>query len=646
MIAAIGHGALWLALLAALLLGSLPLAGAARSRAAWMRAARPLAMAHAALLALAFASLVAALVQLDFSLAYVVAHAHQALPRAYRVAAAWGGHEGSMLLWVLMLAGWTLAVALRPGALPAAMHARTLAVLGWVGAGFALFLLLTSDPFAPSVGAPRDGRDLNPLLQDAGMLLHPPLLYMGYVGFAVAFAFAVAALIGGQADAAWARWTRPWTTTAWAFLTLGIALGSWWAYGELGWGGWWFWDPVENASLMPWLAGTALIHSLAVTEKRGALTAWTLLLALLAFALSLLGAFLVRSGVLSSVHAFASDPARGLFILVLLAALIGPALALYAWRAPRLAAGGRFDAVSRESVLLLNNVLLLVAAASVLLGTLYPLALDAFGLAAVSVGPPYFETLLLPLFAALAVLLGIGPLAKWKRADLPALWQRLRWAALAALLAGLSAAVVAERLSIGAALGVALALWIAAGIAIDARATPRPARAQWGMWLAHLGVAAFALGMALAGGEQQRDVRLAVGESVELGGLRFTFWGVRPLAGPNFEGVQGLVEVASGERSLARLLPEKRVYRVQRQPMTEAAIDAGLARDLYVSLGQPLAGGAWTLRLAVKPFVRWIWGGCALMALGGLVAASDRRYRRGARRDAALAPAAVLEPSA
>lgn len=646
MIATTGHAALCLALLAAALLGSVPMAGAARSRADWMRLAAPLAAVYAGLVALAFACLVAGFVRLDFSLAYVAANAQQALPMAYRIAATWGGHEGSMLLWLLMLAGWTLAVALRPGSLGAPMRARALAVLGLIGAAFLLFLIATSNPFERMDPVPADGRDLNPLLQDPGMVLHPPLLYMGYVGFAVAFAFAVAALIGGEVDAAWARWTRPWTTAAWAFLTLGIALGSWWAYSELGWGGWWFWDPVENASFMPWLAGTALIHSLAVTEKRGAFRSWTLLLALLAFSLSLLGTFLVRSGVLSSVHAFASDPQRGLFILVLLALVIGAALLLYAWRAPQLGLGGRFEIVSRESMLLLNNVFLLVATGAVLLGTLYPLALDALGLGAISVGPPYFEQLLLPLLAALAVLLGIGPLAKWKRAQLASLWPRLRWAALAALLASLSAAWAHGGLPLASVCGIALAVWIVASIAIDLRATPRPSRAQAGMWLAHVGVAVFAFGVAMAqGGGLQRDVRLAVGESVELGAHRFTFWGVRPLAGANYDGVQGLVEVSRDAAPVARLLPEKRVYRVQRQPTTEAAIDAGATRDVYVSLGQASADGAWTLRLAVKPFVRWIWAGCALMALGGALAASDRRYRQ-VRRAAAAAAATSREQTA
>lgn len=641
MIAALGHALLWLALPVTLALG---IAGLVRD-ARWNRWARPLGAAYVTLIAAAFAVLVTAFVQLDFSIAYVAANAQRSLPMAYRIAATWGGHEGSMLLWLLMLSGWTWAVALRRGSLPAAMHARTLAVLGWIGAAFLLFVLTTSDPFALLAVVPGDGRDLNPLLQHPGMVLHPPLLYMGYVGFAVAFAFAVAALIGGELDAAWARWTRPWTSAAWSFLTLGIALGSWWAYSELGWGGWWFWDPVENASFMPWLAGTALIHSLAVTDKRGAFLSWTLLLALLAFALSLLGTFLVRSGVLSSVHAFASDPARGLFILVLLAVVIGVALALYAWRAPTLAARGAFEPLSRETLLLLNNVVLLVATASVLLGTLYPLALDALGLAAVTVGPPYFETLLTPLFAALAVLVGIGPLAKWKRTELPALAARLRWAAVAGLVAGLAAAWLGGRLPLASAIGAGLAAWIAASVLIDLRAAGRPSRARLGMAIAHLGAAAFALGVACASGkEQQRDVRLAVGESVELDGYRYTFWGVRPLAGPNYEGVQGLVEVTRNGDAVARLLPEKRVYRVQRLPTTEAAIDAGVARDLYVSLGQPSPDGSWTLRIAIKPFVRWIWAGCALMALGGALAASDRRYRRSKR--AAAAAFVAAEPAA
>jgi cytochrome c-type biogenesis protein CcmF len=651
MIPELGQLALLLALAVTLVQGTLPLAGAARGRADWMALARPAAQAQFVLVATAFASLTACFVQNDFSVLYVASHSNTALPLAYRVAGVWGGHEGSLLLWLAMLALWTLAVASFSRHLPAPLVSRILAVMAWISAGFLLFILGTSNPFDRLFPVPADGNDLNPLLQDPGMVFHPPMLYMGYVGFSVAFAFAVAALIGGQLDAAWARWTRPWTTAAWAFLTLGIMLGSIWAYYVLGWGGWWFWDPVENASFMPWLAGTALIHSLAVTEKRGAFKSWTVLLAILAFSLSLLGTFLVRSGVLSSVHAFATDPRRGLFILVFLAVVVGGSLALYAWRAPKVGLGARFGLVSRESMLLANNVLFVVAMLSVLLGTLYPLALDALGGGKISVGPPYFDTVFVPLMAPAVFLMGVGPLARWKDAPLPDLARRLRWAAVVAVLAALATGWLAGRITPGATLGLLMSFWIVATVATDllshaGRLRQLP-RATVGMHLAHLGIAAFAFGVSMVNTyEAQRDVKMSAGDSAELAGYVFSFHGVRPVQGPNYDAVQALVAVTRQGRDEALLYPEKRIYRVQRNPMTESAIDPGFTRDLYVSLGEPVDDGrAWIVQLYVKPFVDWIWGGCVLMALGGALAASDRRYRV-ARRETQPAGTVAAEAGA
>jgi len=652
----IGHFLLWLALGVALVQGVVPLVGAARGRTDWMQVARPAALWLFAFVALSYLCLTAAFVGNDFSVLYVASHSNSALPLPFRIAGVWGGHEGSMLLWLLMLAAWTFAVSRFSRRLPLPVLARILSVMAWLAVGFLLFTLVTSNPFERLVPAAADGRDLNPLLQDPGMIFHPPMLYMGYVGFSVAFAFAVAALIGGNLDGAWARWTRPWTTAAWIFLTIGIALGSWWAYYELGWGGWWFWDPVENASFMPWLVGTALIHSLAVTEKRGAFKSWTVLLAILTFSLSLLGTFLVRSGVLSSVHAFATDPSRGLFILAFLAIVVGISLALYAWRAPTVGLGSRFSLVSRETLLLVNNVLLVVACGAIFLGTLYPLALDALGLGKISVGPPYFDTVFVPLMAPLVVLMGIGPLARWKQAQAPDLARRLRWAAVATIVATLATGWLAGHFSALASVGLVLAFWIVASTATDLWERVRPAggvrtsvwrrlrlipRATVGMMVAHLGVAAFAFGVTMVKTyEVERDVKMAVGDTTEINGYTFTFQGVRNVAGPNYDAAQGLVVVTRGEREIARMQPEKRVYRVQTNPMTEAAIRTGLVRDLYVSLGHPVDGDAWVVRVYYKPFVTWIWGGCLIMALGGALAASDRRYRLARREQQATAHAA------
>ena len=654
MIPEIGQLALILAALLALAQGTLPIVGAAQRIPAWMALARPAAQGQFVFVAIAFACLAWSFVTNDFSVLNVASNSNSQLPLPYRFAATWGSHEGSMLLWVLMLAAWTVAVTLFSRHLPAEMVARVLGVMGLISLGFLFFMLLTSNPFDRLFPPPPDGRDLNPLLQDPGMVIHPPMLYMGYVGFSVAFAFAIAALLGGRLDSTWARWSRPWTTAAWCFLTVGVMLGSWWAYYELGWGGWWFWDPVENASFMPWLVGTALIHSLAVTEKRGAFRSWTVLLAILAFSLSLLGTFLVRSGVLTSVHAFATDPKRGVFILAFLTLAIGGSLVLYATRAHRVAAGGDFEPVSRESMLLANNVLLLVAAGSVLLGTLYPLFLDALALGKISVGPPYFEAVFVPLMAPLAFLMGIGPIARWKQASLPDLWSRLSWALGVAVVTALVLPAATGKWSPLVSLGLALALWIVAATVVGARERIRNARgsvavrlaqqprAWWGMTFAHLGIAVFIVGVTLVKGyETERDVRMAVGDTVTVGGYTFRFAGVRDAAGPNYRAVRGAVDVSRDGRSVRTLHPEKRVYNAQEMPMTEAAIASGVLGDLYVSLGDPVGDGAWTLRVYHKPFVTWIWGGCLLMAFGGLLALSDRRYRVRAAREDTVAEAAT-----
>ena len=647
MIPELGQVALVLALCLAVAQGTLPLAGTVNGNTAWIALARPLARAQFLCVAVAFCMLCWSFIVNDFSVLNVATNSNSRLPLHYRIAATWGSHEGSLLLWMVMQAGWMVAVARYSRHLPLAMVARILSVMGWLCVGFLLFTLATSNPFDRLVPAAAEGRDLNPLLQDPGMIFHPPLLYMGYVGFSVAFAFAVAALIGGNLDAQWARWTRPWTTVAWMFLTVGIALGSWWAYYELGWGGWWFWDPVENASFMPWLVGTALIHSLAVTEKRGSFKSWTVLLAIMAFSLSLLGTFLVRSGVLSSVHAFATDPTRGLFILGFLVVVVGVSLALYAWRAPTVGLGARFSVLSRETLLLGNNVLLLVACAAVLLGTLYPLVLDALGKGKISVGPPYFDAVFAPLMAPVVFLMGVGPMARWKQTELPDLAIRLRWAALVAVLATGLSAWIAERISFMSVLGLLLGWWIVASVLTDLwervspkgqglglmlRRTSQLTRATMGMMVAHLGVAVFIFGVTIVKThEVERDVKMKPGDYTTIGNMRFTLREFKDVQGPNYQAVRGLVDVTDisrGDRLVARMEPEKRVYRVQTMPMTEAAIRTGLLRDLYVSLGEPVEGGAWIVRLYVKPFVDWIWGGCVLMALGGLLAATDRRYRQ------------------
>jgi len=656
MIPEIGQLALALALCLALAQSSLGLVGAARGDGLWMAAVRPAAQGQFVFVAIAFGCLTYSFVANDFTVAYVASNSNSALPVAYRVTGVWGGHEGSILLWTLILGVWTLGVTFFSRHLPDDMVARVLGVMGIVSTGFLLFTLFTSNPFLRIFPAPADGRDLNPLLQDPGMVIHPPMLYMGYVGFSIAFSFAIAALMSGRLDAAWARWSRPWTTAAWAFLTVGIALGSGWAYYELGWGGWWFWDPVENASFMPWLVGTALIHSLAVTEKRGAFRSWTVLLAIVAFALSLLGTFLVRSGVLTSVHAFAVDPTRGIFILALFALFIGGALVLYAWRTSRIGLGGDFKLVSRESMLLANNVFFAAAAGTVLLGTIFPLAMDALNLGKYSVGPPYFELVFVPVMAPALFLMGIGPLARWKKASLPDLATRLRWAFAASLAAGLVLPFAMGRWSALAALGLLLAAWVAAsgivqlyekirnaanGTSAWARLRSAP-RATYGMLLAHFGVAVFVVGVTLVKGyDSERDVRMEPGDIVELGGYTFRLDGVRDVQGPNYVAARAEIQVSKNGRAFTTLYPEKRIYTVQNMPMTEAAIDTGFTRDLYVSLGDAVSATAWVVKVQHKPFIDWIWGGCLLMALGGALAASDRRYRVAAKRQEPYAAAQV-----
>lgn len=632
MLPELGQITLILALLVSLLQAILPLAGAHRGKAVWMAVARPAAYGQLFLLLAAFVILTVAFVTQDFSVKYVAENSNSLLPMMYRYSAVWGAHEGSLLLWVLVLGIWTAAVAEFSRHLPETVVARVLGVMGVISVGFLAFLIFTSNPFARLLPAPLEGRDLNPLLQDPGLIIHPPMLYTGYVGFVVPFAFAIAALLDGHIDARWLRWTRPWTNVAWAFLTLGIALGSWWAYYELGWGGWWFWDPVENASFMPWLAGAALLHSQAVTEKRGSFGGWTLLLAIATFSMSLLGTFLVRSGVLTSVHAFAADPSRGLFILIFLGAVVGGSLVLYVLRAPR-AAGGAFVASSRETLLLANNVLLAAACGMVMLGTLYPLLADALELGKISVGPPYFGLLFVVLMTPLVMLLPFGPLTKWQK-DQPRkpLAMLMPWL-VAALVLGAVAYFLAPQGPLKTAAGVAAGAWVALGtlrfVWTRLRANGRFTPEMLGMVLAHFGIAVFLIGALLVEAQNvQRELAMKPGQTVELGGYGFRFEGVEETRGPNYLSDLGHVQVLRGDTPLVRLNPEKRAYASGGQVMTEAGIRPSLFGDVYVALGESLGDGAWAVRVHIKPFVRWIWLGALLMALGAFVTATDRRFRR------------------
>jgi cytochrome c-type biogenesis protein CcmF len=575
----------------------------------------------------------------DFSVLYVAQHSNTQLPDIYRIAAVWGGHEGSLLLWLLMLCTWMMAVSIFSRQLPDVMVSRVLGVLGLIAVGFLLFMLITSNPFVRLSDIPADGRDLNPLLQDPGLVFHPPMLYMGYVGMAIPFAFSIAALLNGRLDAAWARWTRPWATAAWICLTIGIAMGSWWAYYELGWGGWWFWDPVENASFLPWLVGTALIHSLAVTEKRGLFRSWTIMLSLIAFSLSLLGTFLVRSGVLTSVHAFATDPKRGVFILLFLAVVVGGSLILFAARAGKVRSGGSFSLVSRETFLLVNNVLLTTAAAAVLLGTLYPLIIDSLNLGKLSVGPPYFNAVFAPIMIPVLFFMVVGSYARWKNDTVADLARKLRPVAIVSVLLGCAAPLLAGTWSALVALGLTLSIWIVLASFVQMyrqfkdtanwKSTPI---SYWGMHVAHIGIAICVVGITMVKGyETEKDVRMTIGDTVEVGGYTFRLTGIDEVPGPNYKADRGAVDVIKGDRVLRTLHPEKRTYFSSTMPMTEAAIDTTLTRDVYVSLGEKLEGNgkpAWVMRVYYKPFVAWIWFGCLFMALGGGMAALDKRYRK------------------
>ncbi len=644
MIPEIGLFCLILALLIALVQGTLPLLGATYQWDAGMRVARPAALGQFLFTMLAFACLAWSFVDNDFSVIYVASNSHAALPAMYRFAAVWGGHEGSLLLWLCLLSTWSLAVAAFSRGLPLAFVARVLAVMAWISVGFVVFILLLSNPFERLLPPAMEGRDLNPLLQDPGMIVHPPMLYMGYVGFSVAFAFAIAALLSGELDAIWARWVRPWTLAAWSFLTVGILLGSAWAYYVLGWGGWWFWDPVENASFMPWLAGTALIHSLIVTERRGAFRSWTVLLAICTFSLSILGTFLVRSGVLTSVHAFSVDPGRGLYILGFMTVIVGGSLALYAWRAPRVGLGGGFSLLSRESFLLANNVVLTVAAASVLLGTLYPVVLDVLSWDKISIGPPYFEAVFVPLMTPAIFLMGVGPVAKWKRATVPELARRLRIAFLVSVLTAALLPLMRPHAggtwSLMIVLGLWLAAWTLATVLTHAwqrlstlegpwtRRLARQPRAWYGMLAAHAGIGVFIAGVTLANGyEIKQELRLDIGAQHRADAYTFTFDSIGPATGPNYTSQMAVFTVTRDGKYVTTLRPEKRLYTVQQMALSQADIDTGPTRDLFVALGEPVSDTAWTVRIQVKPFMTWIWAGCLLMALGGLLAATDKRYR-------------------
>jgi len=634
-----GQLALILALVVAVIQSIVPFWGVQRGNALLMAWSRPLAAAQALFLTISLLVLGYCFVVDDFSVTYVATNSNTALPTPYKISAVWGAHEGSLLLWVTMLGLWGLAVAWFSKGLPLIMLARVLGVMGIVSAGFILFTLETSNPFARSLPSiPTEGGDLNPLLQDFGLIVHPPTLYMGYVGLSVVFAFAIAALLGGRLDAAWARWSRPWTTAAWVFLTIGIALGSWWAYYELGWGGWWFWDPVENASLMPWLVATALLHSLAVTEKRGLFKSWTVLLAIFAFSLSLLGTFLVRSGVLTSVHAFASDPERGVFVLALLGLCVGGSLLIYALKAPTVASVGRYEWLSRESFLLANNLLLLVAAFAILLGTLYPLLIDFLGMGKISVGAAWFNTMFVPLSVALTLFVGVGASVRWKSDQPRRLQKEMMLAAVFALLLGGFAPFLADgTLNWQVVLGVTISTWLIGVSLVDVwkktRGQPwKFTTLSWsfqGMIWAHIGVAVTVIGVTMvANYSQEESIRMAPGESYQMADYRFEFVEAGQIEGPNYTADATRFRVFEGDREIALLQPEKRRYLARGSVMTEAAIDAGLFRDVYVSMGEPLENGAWGMRLQVKPFMRWVWLGAIFMSIGGVMAMLDKRYRR------------------
>ena len=641
MIAELGNYALALSLAIAVLLAIFPLWGAEKGNAQLMALARPMTYGLFIVLSVSFGALFYLFAVNDFSVQYVVNNSNTTLPIYYRLSAVWGSHEGSLLLWIWLLSLWSAAVALFSKRLPQEAAARVLGIMGIISIGFLLFVLFTSNPFARTFpDFPVDGKELNPLLQDVGLIFHPPLLYMGYVGFSVAFAFSIASLMTGKLDTAWARWSRPWTMAAWIFLTLGIVLGSWWAYYELGWGGWWFWDPVENASFMPWLAGTALLHSLAVTEKRGSFKAWTVLLAILAFSLCLLGTFLVRSGILVSVHAFASDPTRGLYVLAYLILVIGGSLTLYAYKGSQIRSRDNAERYSRESLLLLNNILLMTALCVVLLGTLLPLVHKQLGLGSISIGAPFFDQMFLIIMTPFALLLGIGPLVKWRRDQFSAIRTPVVVSVIIMLIAGFALPyLLQDKITVSAVLGTMMTVIIVllSLYEMHQRATHRDSflqgitklsRSHWGMVLAHLGVAMTVWGIAFSQNYSvERDVRMNVGDSVQIADYDFTFKGISDANGPNYIGGKAQIDITRHGKPEATLFAEKRLYTVSKMPMTEAAIDWGFTRDLYVALGEKLDNNAWALRLYYKPFIRWIWLGGLFMALGGLLCMFDRRYR-------------------
>ena len=641
MIAELGNYALALSLAIAVLLAIFPLWGAEKGKVQFMALARPMTYGLFLILSVSFGALFYVFAINDFSVQYVVNNSNTTLPIYYRLSAVWGSHEGSLLLWIWLLSLWSAAVALFSKRLPQEAVARVLGIMGIISIGFLLFVLFTSNPFTRTFpDFPVDGKELNPLLQDIGLIFHPPLLYMGYVGFSVAFAFSIASLMTGKLDTAWARWSRPWTMAAWVFLTLGIVLGSWWAYYELGWGGWWFWDPVENASFMPWLAGTALLHSLAVTEKRGSFKAWTVLLAILAFSLCLLGTFLVRSGILVSVHAFASDPTRGLYVLAYLIVVIGGSLTLYAYKGSQIRSRDNAERYSRESLLLLNNILLMTALCVVLLGTLLPLVHKQLGLGSISIGAPFFDQMFLIIMTPFALLLGIGPLVKWRRDQFSAIRTPVIASVIIMLIAGFALPyLLQDKLTVSAVLGTMMTVIIVllSLYEMHQRATYRDtfwrgitklSRSHWGMILAHLGVAMTVWGIAFSQNYSiERDVRMNVGDTVQIAGYDFTFKGIRDANGPNYVGGKAQIDISRDGKHETTLYAEKRLYTVSKMPMTEAAIDWGFSRDLYAALGEKLDNNAWALRLYYKPFIRWIWLGGLFMALGGVLCMFDRRYR-------------------
>lgn len=645
MIPEIGHFALIIALLMAMVQALMPLAGAATRRPLWMAYGQPMAAGQFLFIAIAYACLTASYMLDDFSVANVANNSNSLLPWYYKFSAVWGNHEGSVLLWSLMLAGWGFAASLFTGTLPRDMVARVMGVMGMVCVGFLLFILITSNPFERLLpDMPQDGADLNPLLQDFGLVVHPPMLYMGYVGFSVVFAFAIAALMGGRLDAAWTRWARPWTNLAWAFLTVGIALGSWWAYYELGWGGWWFWDPVENASLLPWLTGTALVHSLAVTEKRGSFKSWTVLLAISTFSLSLMGTFLVRSGVLTSVHAFANDPARGFFILMLLAITVTLSLLVFALRAPRVSHKVGFNWLSRDALLLVNNIFLVIMTVTVLLGTVYPLILDSMGLGKISVGPPYFNALFVPLTVVMCIFMGLGSVTRWKGMAVRDLVRKLWLAGVAALVLGILMPLLYRgEWNLFVSLGIVSALWIVLPMVRDVFDKTRHASSfiaglrklslsYWGMVLGHIGVAVTIVGVAVVSNYNiERNVRMSPGTTVEVAGYQFTMTELTERRGPNFLADTAVIQVQRGDTgSSFTMRPEKRLYLATGMPMTQVALRPGLFRDLYVAMGEDLGDGSWAMRVQYKPFVRWLWLGALFMAFGGVLAVLDKRYRRAA----------------